>query len=78
MERLKKIIYVFAAHATRATTAVEAVVLASARYYKQNLRLTERLMSAFLPDSEDESAYEKTQARYLCGQKKQGGTTSEW
>jgi hypothetical protein len=77
MERLKKIIYVFAAHATRATTAVEDVALALVTYYRQNLRLTERLMSIFLPDSEDESAYEKTHAHYHYGQKKHGGITDE-
>ncbi len=77
MEKMKGIIYAFAAHATRATTAVEAVASALVTYYRQNLRLTERLMSSFLPDSEDESAYEKTHVHYHYGQKKHGRTTDE-
>lgn len=77
MEKMKGIIYAFAAHATRATTAVEAVASALVKYYRQNLRLMDRLMSVFLPDSEEESGYARTQAHYLYGQKKHGRTTDE-
>lgn len=69
--------YYCAAIAIKVITAAEATALALVKYYKQNLRLMDRLMSVFLPDSEEESGYAKTQARYLYGQKKQGGTTNE-
>lgn len=69
--------YYCAAIATVGYTVGAVVALVLVRCYKQNLRLMDRLMSAFLPDSEEESAYEKTQAHYLYGQKNLGGTTNE-
>ena len=69
--------YYCAATAILGYTVAVVAVSVLVRCYKQNLRLMDLLMSAFLPDSEEELDYEKTQAHYLYGQKKQGGTTSE-
>ena len=77
MEKLKQIIYACAVIVTRYTTRAEQIVSALVTYYKQSKRKTDQLMSFFLPDSEDESGYAKTQAHYLYGQKKQGRTTNE-
>ena len=77
MERMKKIIYACAVIVTRYTTRAEKIVLALVTSYRQSKRKTDQLMSFFLPDSEDESAYEKTLPHYHCGLQKHGRTTNE-
>jgi hypothetical protein len=77
MEKLKQTIYACAVIVIRYTTRAEQIVLALVTYYKQSRRKTDQLMSFFLPDSEDESAYEKTLPHYHCGLQKQGGTINE-
>ena len=77
MEKLKQTIFACAVIVTRYTTRAEQIVSALVIYCKQSKRKTDQLMSFFLPDSEDESAYEKTLPHYHCGLPKHGRTTNE-
>ena len=60
MEKLKQTIFACAVIVTRYTTRAGRIVSVLGTFYRQSKRKTDQLMSIFLPDSEDESAYEKT------------------
>ena len=77
MERLKQIIYVCAVTVTPYTTRAGRIVSLLGTFYRQSRRKTDQLMSFILPDSEEESAYEKTLPHYHCGLQKHGRTTNE-
>jgi hypothetical protein len=77
MEKLKQTIYACAVIAIRYTTRVEKIVSLLGTFYRQSKRRTDQLMSFILPDSEEESAYEKTLPHYHCGLQKHGRTTNE-
>ena len=77
MERLKQIIYACAVTVTPYTIRAGRIVSLLGTFYRQSKRKTDQLMSLILPDSEDESAYEKTLPHYHCGLQKHGRTTNE-
>ena len=77
MESMKRIIYACAVIVTRYTTRAGKIASLLGTFYRQSKRKTDRLMSFILPDSEDESVYEKTLPHYHCGLQKQGRTTNE-
>ena len=77
MERLKQIIYACAVTVTPYTTRAGRMVSVLGTFYRQSKKRTDQLMSFFLPDSEEESACEKTLPHYHYGLQNHGRTTNE-